>query len=64
MEVIWQVIKVVKIWARRMRREREDKDYSTHLAKILSVGQGLCNCSVRVTMMRLGPDLMKLGSTK
>ena len=46
------------------RDQREDKDYSTHLAKISSVGQGLCNCSVRVTMMRLGPDLMKLGSTK
>ena len=49
---------------RESRDSREKKDYSSHLAKISSVGQGLCNCSVRVTMMRLGPDLMKLGSTK
>ena len=44
--------------------EREDKGYNTHLAKISSSGQGLCNCSVRVTRMSLGPDLMKLSSTK
>ena len=26
------------------REQREDKDYKTHLARISSAGQGLCNC--------------------
>ena len=31
---------------RESRVEREEKDYSTHLDKISSVGQGLCNKNI------------------
>ena len=51
-----QVIRVLRInclraRAEREQREREDMDYKTHLARISSAGQGLCNKFVKINSL-------------